>query len=84
MFEETKPPYIKPIINRPPRIREIYWCNFWQDAQLPEMWKRRPVVIISPKNSLENGVTILPLTTKKQRDNAYTHKLNNLLIDRQG
>jgi mRNA interferase MazF len=74
MFE-VKPPRIKPILNRAPKIREIYWCDFWEDARLPEMWKRRPVVIISYKNELEGAVTLLPCSTSTQDRRPFSYQL---------
>jgi hypothetical protein len=47
-----KPPRVQPRILAAPKIRQIYWCDFWLDAHLPEMWKTRPVVVVSYKNTL--------------------------------
>ena len=62
------PPRIQPRLKSAPKIGMVYWCDFPNDAQLPEMWKRRPVIILSPRNTLFGAVTIVPLTTKS--DNA--------------
>jgi len=45
----NKPPWVVPRIKAAPKIRQIYWCEYWQDARLPEMWKTRPVIVISYK-----------------------------------
>ncbi len=37
----------QPRIIAAPKIRQLYWCDFWCDAQLPEMWKTRPVIVVS-------------------------------------
>jgi hypothetical protein len=36
---EQKPRRVKPRIIAAPKHGQIYWCDFWLDAQLPEMWK---------------------------------------------
>ena len=63
-----RPPRIQPSLKAAPKIGQVYWCDFPQDAQLPEMWKRRPVIILSPRNTLFGAATVVPLTTKE--DNA--------------
>jgi mRNA interferase MazF len=74
---EEQPPRIRPILKRAPRVREVYWCDFWHDARLPEMWKRRPVLIISLKNTVDGEVTLLPFTTSTQINRPYSHVLKN-------
>ena len=61
---ENKPPPVKPRIIAAPKLRQIYWCDFPLDAQLPEMWKTRPVVVISYKNILHGPCTVIPMTTE--------------------
>jgi mRNA interferase MazF len=34
--ERQKPPWVTPRIVAAPKIRQIYWCEFWQDARLPD------------------------------------------------
>jgi|GEM_PF-455689 len=58
-----------------PKLRSVYWCNFWSDALRPEFYKNRPVVVVSRDSSLEGPVTVVPLTTKLQRDNKWAYKL---------
>jgi len=48
---ELTPPRVQPRIKAAPKHGQIYWCDFWLDAQLPEMWKTRPVVVVSYKNT---------------------------------
>lgn len=61
-----KPPKITPIIKAAPKIRNIYWCDFWRDARLPEMWKKRPVLVVSYKNSLTGPCSVLAISTDPQ------------------
>lgn len=67
--EETPPPRIAPRLKSAPRIRQVYWCDLPVDAQLPEFWKRRPVLIVSKTATLNGAVLVLPFTTKSQPDN---------------
>jgi mRNA interferase MazF len=64
-----QPPRKLPSIRSAPRIGQVYYCDFQEDALLPEFWKRRPVVIVSGNATLYGIVTIVPLTTKSQPDN---------------
>ena len=69
MTEDSRPTRVPPRVRSAPRIRQIYWCDFPEDAQLPEFSKRRPVVIMSKSSKIHGCVTVLPLTTKSQPDN---------------
>ncbi len=82
MIDERQPPRVEPKVRSAPRIRQIYWCDFPDDAQLPEFWKRRPVLILSRTSKLHGCVTVLPLTTKSQPDNhmAYPIKIPDMRI----
>jgi len=60
------PPKIEPKLKSAPRIRQMYWCDFPKDAQNPEFWKPRPVIIISKNTKLYGSVTIIPCSTKAQ------------------
>ncbi|WP_142417284.1 type II toxin-antitoxin system PemK/MazF family toxin [Bartonella massiliensis] len=68
-MKEIQPPRLKPRLKSAPRIRQIFWCDFPEDAQLPEFWKQRPVLIVSKTSKLNGCVTVLPLTSKSQPDN---------------
>ena len=72
--EFEKPPWVKPQIVASPKIRQIYWCEFWKDARLPEMWKMRPVVVISYKNTLHGPCLVVPFSTEPQDDNIWAVK----------
>ena len=58
-----RPPRKVVRIKSAPKIREFFWCDFWADAQLPEMWKTRPVLILSFRNRLFGTCTVIPLST---------------------
>lgn len=68
-MEKEQPPRIPPRVISAPKPRQVYWCDFPKDAQLPEFWKRRPVVILSAKAQLYGVVTVVPLSSKAQPDN---------------
>lgn len=77
MTDETKPPYCKPSINAAPKIRQIYWCEFWKDAILPEFWKTRPVIIVSYKNALYGHCLVIPVSTKPENgNNEWAYKIS--------
>ena len=69
------PPRVPPRIRSNPAPRQVYWCDFPEDAQLPEMWKRRPVVILSRRPTLYGVASVVPLTSKSQPDNPLAHPL---------
>lgn len=73
-----RPPRVQPRIVAAPAIRQIYWCDFWPDAQLPEMWKRRPVVIMSYKNRLHGPCLVAACSTDPQEGAVaqWAHKLS--------
>lgn len=52
-------------IKAAPKVGSLYWCSLHPESQIhiPEFWKKRPVVIISRKNTLHGKVTVLPITT---------------------
>ncbi len=70
-----KPPRLAPKLRAAPAIRELYWCEFPHDAQLPEMWKRRPVVMVSFKNTLHGVVTVIPCSSQDQTGNPWAVEL---------
>jgi mRNA interferase MazF len=78
MTNEDTPPRYEPRLIATPKPREMYWCDFPKDAQLPEFWKRRPVIIISRFNTLRGAVTVIPCSTKDQRD-SWAVKLEETL-----
>jgi mRNA interferase MazF len=76
MLPEQAPPAVQPRITAAPKLRQLYWCDFPSDAQLPEMWKRRPVVIVSYKNTLHGPCTIIPTTTAPQGNSPWAYQLS--------
>jgi mRNA interferase MazF len=74
--DDQAPRRITPRIKAAPKIRQVYWCDFWQDAMLPEMWKRRPVIVISYKNALFGPCLVIPLSTQPQDENPWAHRLS--------
>jgi len=76
MPDELRPPWLKPRITAAPKIRQLYWCDFWKDAVLPEFWKTRPVIVVSYKNTLHGPCLVVPTTTIPQEDNRWAHRLS--------
>jgi mRNA interferase MazF len=73
---EQQPPRVTPRITAAPKLRQVYWCDFPQDAQLPEMWKRRPIVVVSYKNTLRGPCTVIPLSTEPQGDSPWAWEMS--------
>ena len=73
--DEEKPPRVQPRIIGAPKVRSLFWCDFPKDAQLPEFWKRRPVIIISPKSTYHGVATVVPCSTHSQPQNPWAVKL---------
>jgi len=73
---EQQPPRVQPRIQAAPKHGQIYWCDFWLDAQLPEMWKTRPVVVISYKNTLSGPCLVVPTTTKPQGSSPWAWEMS--------
>lgn len=73
--EDNRPPRIAPRIKAAPKIRQIYWCEFWKDARLPEMWKIRPVIVVSYKHTLHGHCLVIPTSHLEQDDNEWAYKL---------
>lgn len=53
-------------ITAAPKIRQLYWCDFRGDILLPEMGKKRPVLIVSYRNTLHGIVLVVPISTDTQ------------------
>ena len=70
-YDQEPPPRIRPTIKAAPRIRQMYWCRLPLDAELPEFWKIRPVIVVSYRNTLHGVVTVIPTTTVPQPDNPW-------------
>ncbi|MBB1249973.1 type II toxin-antitoxin system PemK/MazF family toxin [Rhizobium sp. G21] len=66
--EHEKPPRVQPRLKSAPKVRQLYWCDFPKDAQLPEFWKRRPVIILSFRNTLFGTVVVVPCSSLQDQD----------------
>jgi len=73
---EQRPRRVQPRITAAPKLGQIYWCDFWLDAQLPEMWKTRPVVVLSYKNTLYGPCLVVPLTTEPQGNSPWAFEVS--------
>jgi mRNA interferase MazF len=73
--DEDRPPRHPPRLVSAPKIRQMFWCDFPKDAQLPEFWKLRPIIVLSYRNTLHGSVTVVPCTTKPQPDNRWALSL---------
>jgi mRNA interferase MazF len=71
---EAPPPRVSPRLKAAPKIRQLFWCDFPKDAQLPELWKCRAVLIVSYKNSLHSSVSVLPCSSADQTGNPWACK----------
>jgi mRNA interferase MazF len=74
-----RPPKVQPRLIGAPKIRQLYWCDFPEDAQLPEFWKRRPVVIISYRNTLHGAVSVIPCSTSDQTGNNWAVRMQTTI-----
>ena len=79
---QEAPPKVEPRLTAAPRIRHFYWCDFPQDAQLPEFWKRRPVIVLSYRNTLHGAVTVIPCSTQAQPGNKWAFPLQTTIDGR--
>lgn len=77
--DHQPPPRVAPEVKAAPRIRQIYWCRLPVDAELPELWKIRPVIIVSYRNTLHGAVTAIPTTTVEQDANPWAYRLTTSL-----
>lgn len=68
-------PAARTSIKAAPNIRNVYYCGFPDGAVPPEFSKRRPVIVVSYKNSLTGPVLVVPITTQAQPDNRWAVKL---------
>ncbi len=73
---DRRPPRVPPRIIAAPKIRQIYWCEYWHDARLPEMWKTRPVIVVSYKNTLFGPCLVVPISTDPQDENPWAFRLS--------
>jgi mRNA interferase MazF len=74
--DELEAPEGRVVLNSAPKLRAVYWCQFWADALKPEFYKNRPVVVVSRDNRLDGPVMVVPLTTKPQGTSKWAYKLS--------
>jgi len=82
MASSDAPPKIHPKLKARPKVRQLYWCKFPLDAQLPEFWKTRPVIIVSHNNSLFGSVTVIACSTMPQKGNKWAYELKDTIDGR--
>jgi mRNA interferase MazF len=73
------PPKVAPRLKSAPKIRQLYWCDFPKDAQLPEFWKRRPVVVLSKTATLHGAVIVIPCSTQAQHNPKLAYPLRTTI-----
>lgn len=73
---KPRPRRVQPRITAAPKHGQMYWCDFSSDAQIPEMWKTRPVVVISYKNTLYGTCLVVPTTTKPHDSDPWALELS--------
>lgn len=58
-------------IKAAPKPGAIYWCSLHPEntIHIPEFWKKRPVLVISKRGSLNGKVICLPMTTDDDNAN---------------
>ena len=73
-----------PRIKTAPRIRQVYWCDYpnSEHTEPPEFSKCRLVVVLSRSAALYCVVTVVPMTTKPQRNDKFAVQLVSPLGDR--
>lgn len=49
---------------------------------MPEFWKRRPVIILSYRNTLHGAVTVIPCSTQAQAGNKWAFPLQTTIDGR--
>ena len=81
---DQPPPKVSPRLVGAPKVRQFLWCDFPQDAQLPEFWKRRPVIVLSYRNTLHGAVTVVPCSTQTQPGNEWAFPLRTTIDGRAG
>lgn len=78
-MNDITPPRVRPRLKSAPKIRQLYWCDFPQDAHLPEFWKRRPVIVTSYRNTLHGAVSVIPCSTQPQTNNKWAVTLQTTI-----
>lgn len=85
--DEVRPEWQYIALKAAPRLGDIYWCDFHapEYVHLPEMWKRRPVIVVSRKNVIKGAVMILPFSTnEKNSTNKMAYPVPEAVIEKLG
>jgi mRNA interferase MazF len=82
--EDERPPKVAPRVKSAPKIRQLFWCDFPADAQLPEFWKRRPVIVLSMNSTLYGSVVVVPCSTSADQDPKLAFPLRTTIDGRAG
>jgi mRNA interferase MazF len=82
VMTDLPPPRVKPRLIGAPKIRQLLWCDFPRHAQLPEFWKRRPIIVLSGRNLLHGAVTVIPCSTQPQPGNRWAFPLRTTIDGR--
>ncbi len=77
--DDDKPPRVKCRLTMAPKVRDMYWCDFPKDAQLPEFWKRRPVIVIATDRTLSGAVTVVPCSSQEQIGKKWAFRLTTTI-----
>ena len=66
-------------IRSAPRAKQVFWCAYPDPAhtEVPEFYKRRPVVVLSRKATLYGVVTVVPLSGKPQSGNRNSLQMHS-------
>ena len=71
-------------ITAAPRIGNLYWCKFNKAelVPLPEMWKERPVIVVSHRDMrLKGSCLVIPTSTNSQDRNKWCIEVPKHIID---
>ena len=60
LSDADRPPHVRSRLKQAPKLRDLYCCDFPRDAQLPEFWKRRPVIVIAGDGTVSGAVQVVP------------------------
>lgn len=77
--DDKTPPRIEPALRLAPKVRDMYWCDFPEDARLPEFWKRRPVIVVASDRRLYGAVTVIPCSSLDQTGNRWAYELTTTI-----
>ena len=73
--DAEKPPREAPRLRQAPKIGDMLWCYFPKDGQLPELWKRRPVIMIATDRAISGAVAVIPCSSQDQGANRWAVRL---------